>query len=243
MLFKFLEKPIEITAFVGASYTYVHDFSPIKLASNFFPDWMKKIPTVKNIKTINDYNNVRRQNVKQCVGILKTFQKGLVIPLWSDLIIETTENNYKYQFSDRISEIVEHTNQAPGFYENYQILKVKSPWLLKFSKNMDIIICQPFYMTNHELPYIIPYGINETLNNYCLTNFFLFCKRTENNFVIKQGTPMLHIIPLTEKKIKLKIEVLSDSDYLKIMNPMAVDIKFTGTGLTRLKISKDQKNG
>ena len=29
MLFKFLEKPIEITAFVREEHAYVHDYSPI----------------------------------------------------------------------------------------------------------------------------------------------------------------------------------------------------------------------
>jgi hypothetical protein len=212
MIFKFLEKPLVIKAFLTERYSYIPELYPIAPSHKFIPSHWKNTP-----KGAFNWEKMQQQpTVRSCSGILGTFTNGYILPLWTDLAIKTTENTWQSFCSDSNSTVTDHPNsQFTGFYEDHMFLKMDCPWL--FSANMDFggVFVDPFYTQNKPKPYIIPYGVMHSTNKNMTTNFFLFLKREKNNILIKSGTPMIHMLFLTDKKIRIEPEILSTSEYVK----------------------------
>jgi hypothetical protein len=158
---------------------------------------------------------------KSCSGIMETFRNGYIQPLWSDLAVKVDEEGkWKYQFSDFQSGMDFHpSDQIPNFYPEHIIFKIKSPWIIRTSKKMKLALLDPFFTHNFPKPYIIPWGLLNTNSFNTMTpHIFFFVPKKEINFIVKSGMPILHILPLTENKTKLNIEVLSQNEYTKIQS-------------------------
>ena len=239
MILKFIQKPIKITAYISTEYSFAQTYSPIERASVFTPKWWKTLS--KPISYWGEDNKYNIQtNAKSCLGILGTFQTGYVLPLWSDLSIKIGANNFAYQFSDLKSKLNIHANsQLNGFYEDYIIAKITSPWILKTSEDIKFTFCNPFYMQSSITPYIIPYGIAPTINKLSFTNIFLLFEKRDREITIRQNTPMIHIIPITDKNIEFKTEIISTEEYLKL-HLNSERITFNSVGINMLKLLKQK---
>ncbi|NBW33981.1 MAG: hypothetical protein EBR30_02890 [Cytophagia bacterium] len=212
MVFKFLEKPIVIKSILPERYAYVKDLFPIQPSYNFIPTHWKNTP-----KSHFDWEKMSSQTtVRSCFGILGTFTNGFILPLWSDLAIRIRDNHLSATFSDDMSSISLHANtQFPDFYEDHLFLKIVSPWIFCGNKDFNITLVDPFYTQKNLKPYIIPYAVTSSLNKIMNTHFFIFVKKENNKILIKSGTPMAHILFLTDKKVKIEAEVVSDDEYNK----------------------------
>ena len=240
MLFKFLEKPIEITAFIMSDYAWVNTYTPIAPASKYIPGWWKDLPISSNRWGINMEHQVFN-TVKSCIGIIGTFQTGYILPLWCDLAVKiNSDGSWATQFADLKSVLTPHSNiQIAKFYDDFLYFKLESPWRLRASKEIKFIFCDPFYI-NQKKPYIIPYGIPTTIDKNIFLNPFIMMEKKSTDIIIEHGTPLLHLIPLTEKPIIFKTEVISAEEYLKIGNPK---ISFNSGPLKMMKILRGRKNG
>ena len=231
MLFFFKEKPVEIVAYIKEDYVTINEQSPIKPAREYFPDWWKNTPS----STFNWDTFKVDASTKSCPGIAQTLQKGFILPLWSDLAIKTQDDNFVWRFADNLSVLVHHKNEeAPGFYRDYNIFKIASPWQIK--SPVSLLYTLPFYLFTSPLPYITPSGIVNPVNNFCATNIFILTKKLqeESRLMIKQGTPLFHIIPLTERKVIFRTEVLSESEFNKIKKFTSYRNHFTAKGLKNM---------
>ena len=218
MLFFFKEKPIEIIAFCNPAYSAVAEYSPIKPANKIYPQWWKDLSSSKfNWDTLDAENTV-----KSCPGLSNIFQSGFILPMWSDLALTYSNDGWKYSFSDKGSSLQIHPNESMrGFYEEHTIFKLVSPWIIQSPVNL--LQVEPFYHHSYtdDWPFTTPYGITPPVSskNMHLTNIFLLAKREEEvkKIMIKNNTPLLHIIPLTDKKINFKIEVPDMPKYNKLL--------------------------
>ena len=199
MLFLFKEKPIEITAIVPPDYSLALEITPIKLARECFPSWWKNTPSSKfNWDIFNS-----DKTVKSCPGIGLSLQRGFILQQWSDLAIETKGDEWRWNYSDVRSRVNYHgSTQAPGFYSDHHIFKISSPW--RIITPVDIFVQFPLYMFENPPPYVTPGGFIPPIKNTCSSNIFLMIKKSEQvlQHIIKQGTPLLQIIPFTDKKVK-----------------------------------------
>lgn len=210
MIFKFLQKPLVIKAFLPESHASILEMHPILPSSKFIPSQWKNTP-----KSHFDWEKMLEMTtVRSCSGILGTFTNGYMLPLWSDLAIKTTENEWQFQFSDKRSQIRHHSNnQFYNFYEDYFFLKVDSPWILSSDKDFTATFIDPFYTQNKPKPFVTPYGVMSSINKIIVPNIFLFFKKETNNVLIKSGTPMIHFLFLTEKKVKIETEIITNQEY------------------------------
>lgn len=213
MIFKFLEKPIVIKSILPESYAFVKEMFPITPSHKFIPTHWRKTP-----KSSFNWEKMRPDTtVKSCSGIINTFTNGFIMPLWSDLAIKIENNDYHTFFSDRISKIGVHSNdQFPNFYDDHLFFKVTSPWYFVGNKEFKMALLDPFYTQNKLKPYVMPYGITSSLNKKITTNFFMFVKKEQTNFLIKSGTPIVQILFLTEKNVKIEPEVVTQHEYNKL---------------------------
>ena len=236
MLFFFKEKPIEIVAFVTAKFNFAKELSPIAPAREYFPEWWKNTPS----STYDWANNISNNTAKSCPGIIGVLTSGFILPLWCDLAFKFGPEGYSYNFSDKSCRMDQHDDfQTPGFYGDYYRLKITSPWLIRTP--VKILFQQPTYLREDAYPFVTPYGIVPPVKNLISTNIFTFFKKPdqEMHMFIKQGTPLLHMVPLTEKKVTLKLVVLDDEDFTKADSIIGVSNHFSSKGLKNLRISEN----
>jgi hypothetical protein len=238
MLFFFKETPIEIIAYVKDVNNSIKEFSPIIPARECFPSWWKNTPS----SSFNWDNLNPKNTVKSCPGIVQTLTSGFILPLWSDLALEYNDEQYRFQFSDNNTLLSAHPDeQAPGFCEDYWKIKIHSPWI--FSTPVRLLYTSPFYHnTSSSLPFIVPPAIIPPVKELCGSNVFLFAKKQKelNKVLLKNGTPLLHIIPLTDKKVTIKCETLSESEYFKRESIVCTKSFFNNRGLKNLFRDKNK---
>lgn len=239
MIFKFLQKPITITAVVSESFAFAQKYYPIVPSSKFIPEWWKNTP--KSNFDLESFNLSR--TVRGCPGIIGSFKNGYIQPMWSDVAFShENENNWRFSFADNMSRIDMHSNtQFTNFYENYSFMKMSSPWFLRAPKNLKIFMVDPFYLTNEPKPYIIPYGFLE--GSSISLNYFFFMKKNQGveKILIKAGTPTVQIIPLTDKTIKFTTEIISNREY-ELMKRTHIVPKFSNSGIERRKLLSRKKD-
>jgi len=236
MLFFMRKSKVEITGFINENISPVVDYAPVKLSKEIIPPWWKNVKA----GTFN-WDNMRAQlSVKSCVGIINSLTTGIIVPLWSDLAIKYDDKSLHYQYSDRVSGLDAHSpEQAPGFYSDFWITKVVSPWIFKCPYKMHLT--SPFYSFPSETPYIVAPGIITPVNNYTGSHVFLFLRKNinEQRIFIKNNTPLVHIIPLTDKEIVYKTEVISDAEWQKINLQLSNSLSFQSRGLKAIRKNKE----
>lgn len=229
-MFIFKKKPVDLIAFVEETYSAVNEFSPIVPASKVIPEWWKNTPAGEfswdEMQSIN--------TTKSCVGIINSLRAGFILPLWSELAIDVSDEFWKYKFSDNMSMATVHPNwQAPSFYNDHYFFKLHAPWLFRCSDDIKIAFNTPFYHTTEEGNYVTPPGVLSPVRGVYPVNIFIFVKKTANRFIIKPNTPMYHITPYTEREVVFKTEVLTNSEFSKYFKLMGYKNTFVAKGVKR----------
>lgn len=237
MLFLFKEKPVEIIAFISEVHDYVNTFSPIVPAKEMFPEWWKKIPS----SFFNWEEFKENTSVKSCPGVIKMISTGYIMPLWCDIAIEYEKDRYRVNCADDSLNVGAHDNrQSPGLFDNYYHFKLQSPWLLKAPVNL--MFTPPTYQFNDPLPYTIMPGIAPPIGGYSASHVFMFTEKKENpvRLMLKHKTPILQIIPLTDKKVKFSTEVVSDKTMIGMKRRTGLT-HFTSRGLREIHMYNNMK--
>ena len=144
-MFNIFLKKSKIVVDCFTTNSVINDLHPIASANNFYPEWWKRL---ESTVMANGPSGVLRPEgtIKRCDGVLDLYKQGFVIPLWSDLIIETTEEgNYRYQFpTDGNPPITNHlaAQMGPAF-EKLMHIKVISPWLAEEKSGVKFSFNQP----------------------------------------------------------------------------------------------------
>lgn len=215
-MFWFKKKEVVVNCFVDEYHSYVKNYAPVQPAHKFYPEWWKKLkPTEYDQKKV--FMTGLRTNMKFCNGFIENFKHGFMVPLWCDLSIIIDEtNSFNYHFSDGKTSIEGHNNeQAQGFMEDYIFLKIKSPWLFECEQKDTKFVYNPC-MWNYPKPppWVTPSGIVDFTHNKS-THIFILPEKKKQEIFIHFGQPMIHYIPLTDKRVVLNTEVLTSSEYNK----------------------------
>ena len=196
-------------------------------------DWVKK--------TTQDYKNQKKllsdirqeatfSHVRACPGIFDVCKTGYVVPLTYDICIRYKEGKLEtystfedkplsdnplgrfYQSAEAAREPVSEHVKIPGI--NRTILKFESSYFVKAPKGVKLLFMPlPYNDTYH---YEANIGILDPAIANIITMQFWWNKRDE--IFIKAGTPMMQIIPLTEKKLNMVCRQANEKElkYLQI---------------------------
>lgn len=245
-MFHFLKKKkIIIDCFVPETYSFANEWFPIQRASRFIPNWYKQVPKTNKVNIEDVFTKgIHENNVRGCPGIIGALTTGIVMPLWSDLILKLDGYEYGYRFSDNISKLEHHVaNQAGDYFSNKIVLKIHSPWVISSSEPLTYVYTSYDYGLSSNKEYSIPYGINSSISRYNIinTNYFLVfdMSNTSQNILINAGTPQLQLVPLTDRAIEINTHV--DTSLCRKFNNIAgSQITFSNKGIVHNKITKRQ---
>jgi hypothetical protein len=214
--FIFRRKPIHIDCLTSNQTAY--EYASIDHASNFIPDWWKKLP-----KSYDHPSGVgSTATMKSCAGFVDLYSKGLIIPLWSDLIIVIEGTEYKWRFADAKSQIIMHDSQQSGTFLNdikCFHLKLVAPWEFFCKEDIPWHFSQPVWNDYASRDYCTPSGIVEYKNQHTvaiqtLIRHPIFIPKKE--IIINHRHPMAHIVPLSERPIKIHTHLVSESEIKQV---------------------------
>lgn len=207
----FKRKAIQLDCFTAMPNTY--KFTPIELSNNFLPAWWKKLP-----KTAQNWAVMDAPTMKSCAGLVDLYTKGVMLPMWSDLdILLRPDSGYDWKFADGQSIVEPHPMFQTGSFLSdigYVHMKIFAPWRFTCKEDIDWHFAQPVW--NHEAAkdYCVPSGVlNFKYQHHVNINVLL--RGTLNNIHIPHGHPMAHIIPLSERPVKVHNHLVSEEELRK----------------------------
>lgn len=204
MIIKILQKPIYVDFFTFDPMVY--EFFKISEGRNFLPDWWKKIPN-KMYCGDNHTPSFQIPTMKKCPGLIELYKQSFILPLWTDIDIVVKRHQCTASVSDRMTKIDSHDKIQRGSYlddNRYHHLKIISPWVASTKSNINFLVSSCSFSNEVFIDsFFIPNGIR-SFEVSSSTNIHGFTRIDhDHNFCIESGTPLIHLFPLTDKKVKV----------------------------------------
>jgi hypothetical protein len=217
----YMEKiPIEIVP-KSEAHQQLIDLYPPQLANKFLPEWYKKqkIYSREHIPQMKD--------VKNCPAIQEVMTSGIIIPAWSDILIEkiNKENKWEWQVTVGMSYAYDESaewmldqpiTQFTGMKDNnFKVnlikklgaLKLVSPYWFRTPPGWGIEFTDPFYHHRRNIK-LFPGRVES--DKWHETNFpFEFYDNLDDEeqgeIIVRAGEPL---VMLTPYKIDLSAELV-----------------------------------
>lgn len=189
----------------------IYEFFSINYTKNFIPEWWKKVP--KAYRYADNFFDA--PTIKTCPGFIELYKKGIMVPLWSDLEIQSNMEDYKYQFADRESSIEYNHPDAVGpivHNMNSHSIKLTSPWLFDCSHDVDWLFVNP--MWNLETMDVMTVPGTVKFHHALRSNINLMIRRgLDTNISLSAGTPIVQMIPLTDREVEVRCHYVSRAEF------------------------------
>jgi len=226
---------------------------PIIEAKNYKPDWtksaIKDLSERKNKKDFH-YDTGRFTHVSYCPGIFDLFKTGYIVPMWYDVNIKTEKNKpgFSWEVADKnfgalsdMKFIDTHNEKITDFIPKRKgtsnsIVKINTPWNVIVPEGLKLL-CLPLNYPDH-YDYESTTGLLDPSQSSEL-NVQMNWNVENGERLIKAGTPLMHVIPLSEKTFNFEVRTANDKD-LK-WTTMQKYIKTFSFGPTRQLASKIYK--
>jgi hypothetical protein len=209
----------------------IFEFSPITLANKNFPSWWKKTEKSFNYENVNSGIVHDVPTIKTCDGLLNLYSEGIMIPLWSDLIVETNSSGeWRYQYSsDENGPLVSHDKMQLGNnFGNAIHIKIISPWMIQEKTGVKFLFTGAVWNYKDQMfdLNIVP-GCMEFAKQHS-THINFFVPKRNSRLELSGKQPLVHLIPLTEKKIVVHNHLISDEEFSKKLLKYSYMSSFTG---------------
>lgn len=237
------KKKIIVDCFTSNQMVYDHfSIAPTK---EYIPSWFKKLGASFDIDLPTTLKK-KAATVKRCPGIANLFQEGYIIPMWADLILDfkpTDNNNFEYRWEYAVSDPtwrveVHDSRQYTGLFNNdFFQAKINAPWLIKEKSGIKFLFVEPTYHLQNPNDFtVIPGLLNFKYQNFANINIMTqIHSPMEKNITIYAGQPMVHLIPLTDKKVDLRVHMVSKNEWVK-MDESTSAFNFMGSYFSRKRM-------
>lgn len=197
----------------------------IQSALKFYPDWIRKIPSErfeeKHLPGTNATHKIPTGTIKGCPGVIDYFKTGVMAPLWTDVSIAINPNGtYTYSSADSPFSLESHwPGQWDGF-NGYQHIKMVFPWHIEESTGTKFLLQKPLW-TSNDNPFLISKfasagGVIDFKSQHCLHMHVLAeIPLVRQEFILNLGTPLIHLIPLSDKEIEVRTHIVDDNEWHK----------------------------
>jgi hypothetical protein len=188
-------------------------FPPTTMEDNL-PDWYKSLPA--------DLGH--GLTVKHCPGLKDLFPKTIVMPLWADYEVTTSMMNQpdvRTSFSPPgMSPSVSHNlnDQVTGAWPAYSNIKFSSPWMFWCDEPIPCLVTQAVWHQKDPSQLQIVPGILEFRHQH-QTNINTIIRKDaalDAPIMLRAGTPMVYITPLTERDWDLNVDTWNQSLFAKL---------------------------
>lgn len=229
-------KPSEVHVDCFTHLPMVYEHFRIDRASKFFPEEIKLLPNHVEIKANHDPNSVLMEKIatlRKCNGVIDLFALGMILPCWSNITLEVTKEGQVHHIdrpgkTDDFVSVHQHERMqyGSGIYSNQVNIKLIAPWYIeektgvKFTWNM----CD-WHRTDITNKIKIVSGVLDFKHQH-QANTFLFMEK-DSIVEYKAGDPLVHLIPITEKKLKLHHHLIERDEYIDRVRKTMIETQYT----------------
>jgi hypothetical protein len=230
-------KPSEITIDCFTSNPVIYHNYKIDRASKFFPEEIKQMPNYVSLKANHNPNSNLMQEmptIRLCVGIKDLFSYGYILPSWSDIKIEVTDTGDIF-YTDNISAVTnssvvqqhDRIQYGSGIYKDRIHAKLLCPWYVtektgvKFTWNM----CDWHRTDTADDIRILSGMIDFKYQHQLNVNAFI---RKGSSISYNTGDPLVHMIPITDKKVNLKYHLVDETEYSSLIRSTMIETSYHG---------------
>lgn len=189
---------------------------PIKKTQEVLPKW------VYNAKADYMKSDKKDMHLYKCPGIFDMFTTGYVVTNWLDIEIKTNDVGFSVTIPDPTiqellgKDIVQSQNhdgiakfipKRPWSVKS--ILKINTPWHVIVPKNVKLLMIPLPYPDTFEFESCIGMldpSISSEINIQGYWNV------VNNSHILKAGTPLCHLIPITEENLNLIVRDKNEKD-------------------------------
>jgi hypothetical protein len=238
--FNLFNKPIVVHCYTDRADVF--NYAPIEKAVKFVPKVWKQIP-----KTVIPEGSVKHSaTMKSCAGFIDLYKSGFIVPMWCDLDLEIGKigsGYHSYQYSDGQSIAQAHPQfQRGNMYpeEKYQHIQLHNPWVFYCDKDIDFVLTEPTWnIDSPEVVKILPGILNFKYQSGCNINMIWTRQVNKTFYTVDFNQPIAHLIPVTEKKVELKMHLVS-SEKFRALGSRISGIKFINKYATAKKIMQER---
>lgn len=233
MIFFFKKRKIIVDAF--SAMPSIIETSPILETKNFYPDWWKQLPKVVDIKRPDYLIETPTPTMKTCTGFIEYMKTGFIIPMWCDLkLASRSDGSWTYALpmphAQNPYPVLDHPEfQYGNHWQDFINIKLISPWVLTEKTGVKFYWNCPTY---HQKDYwsritILPATVDFKYQSS--TNIICFIPKKNDEYIIPHGTPMVHVVPLTEDKVEIKMHEVTYDEFKRISDKTFFNRCFTGS--------------
>ena len=175
---------------------------PILPAKEVIPDWWTRVERMIN-------SVAGKGTIRNCPSFPEYLAQGFVVPLWTDLNINMTHDEFKWNTPEKAFQFSSHADTqfrdwVPKHVRDNSsmILKPSCPWRVKTPPGWSMWQLPMTYDFNplfEVMPGIIWTDIHHEINQQMLMKRY-------GEFLIKRGTPLAMYVPYERKKYDFTIE-------------------------------------
>lgn len=193
----------------------VADLYPIYEAKQYKPQWIKT--------AIDHHKSIKQgeQSILRCPGIFDVMKRGFIVPMWYDVKITTdpAKTGFAWEIASsefqRMTEMEVITTHGNGILQNLpqrndrlrEIVKINVPWHVK----------SPVPLMFMPIPYTDDFDFESTIGllepwKSDELNAQLYWRKLEGTRLLKAGTPLYQLIPLTNEDVEFEVRDANEDD-------------------------------
>lgn len=249
-MFNIFVKPsiINIDCFTDNA-TAFNNFAP-DVASKFYPKEFKSLPNKINQKANHNPQSkleVETPTIRMCNGVTDLYSNGFILPSWEKFTIEVNSHGEQFHHSNTANAsdtiVYQHHDRIQyGFelYSGWTHAKFLSPWLIeekngvKFTWNM----CDWHRTDLADKIRILSAVVDFKYQIQTHVNCFI---KNDSIITYDAGDPLVHLIPLSDKRIKLHHHLLDIEDWMKKQKRVMVQTTYDGHRKMNLPNAHERK--
>jgi hypothetical protein len=223
--------------------------APPKPASKFIPEWYRKQRGVVEEKN-NLLFGIIASTIKRCMPIFDYMTSGYIISAPCDIFVDAT-NPEKLSYSvpptiSHYSEVI-FASHAREQYQEYPIdesayhrdlLRILPLWAIKTPKGYSSIIMNPVHRDPSP---IVAFGATVDTDSFLTDGHLSFMVEKNFSGTIKQGTPLVQVIPFKRESWSSKVMLEKDTKNILPKQRLVLRSIFTNSYKINFRFKKDYK--
>lgn len=232
MIFNIKKSKIVVDCFTP--FRSVNELYRIRKAISYFPEDIRSLDRYTTVT--NPQTNITQKisTIKGCNGLTEFYKMGFIMPFWTDAVFQpksfTEGKSSLGLLSKEFSFDTHPPMQYPTLYEGWVHAKLHAPWRLKektgvkFSWN-----AASWNLHKHAKNFVVaPGGL--WFDTQVTAHVNIFINRDVERFELSGGTPLVHIIPLSDKEVDIRCHEITVEEFIR-MDP--VPDEFNGMAINR----------
>ena len=209
---------INLDCFTTSSVTYLT--TPIVPASKAFQDWWQKLKPYRPVfrdSPEQPYHLCpeKEMTARDCYAIIELYKKGAIIENWCDISYRTENGYYNYWCAPNSEKPIEHEKRQIGEgFPNHHHTKLLSPWAFREKTGVKFLWYGAEWSLDKLEIKVLPGVINFDIISQVNVNI-MFPMRN-GTFTIPVGNPLVHLVPLSEKKLKIHNHLVTQPEFNKL---------------------------